>query len=283
MVLGDSALTLSARKNYLDVVDYLLKNGALCNNCNIDGQTALCYAALTGNLRMVRSLIAAGANVCLSNGQDNNTPLLNATSNKFESVMELLLGNGGKLSVNRALVLAFEDMFVEGIKMLFNYGASHTIIPAETLQKALSRAITVLQDGDFVQCLVEHGADVNKTDDTGTLPLTLALSVNNPKIFDYLVEAGADVNQEVDQVSFLEKCVMQRSSVLLGILLKRRATIKAAKDGSSLLARAATFEDLLVTVELIEAGANTADAIEEIEHFAEINLDFRVYWQNYCV
>ena len=48
----------------------------------------------------------------------------------------------------------------------------------------------------LVKCLVEHGADINKENNESKTPLFKACSNGNEAIVKYLVEHGADINKE---------------------------------------------------------------------------------------
>jgi ankyrin repeat protein len=59
--LGDTALKLSAKKPYPDIVKLLIERGANVNAKGPNGHTALIYAAYNGHMENVKLLLAAGA------------------------------------------------------------------------------------------------------------------------------------------------------------------------------------------------------------------------------
>lgn len=59
-------------------------------------RTALMYAALSGRVDMVATLLQAGADVTLATSQDSATALLLAMDNGHDDVVELLLAAGAQ-------------------------------------------------------------------------------------------------------------------------------------------------------------------------------------------
>ena len=60
---GQTALMLATARNHIDVVKYLLKNGAQVNHADDWGGTALIYSVWKGNEDIVRLLLAKKANI----------------------------------------------------------------------------------------------------------------------------------------------------------------------------------------------------------------------------
>jgi len=89
---GDTALILSARNGHLDVVKYLVEQGANLNAQNKAGDTALIESAFNGHLAIVKYLVAQGADITLK-GEKNKTALAWAEARSQEDVVHYLLGN----------------------------------------------------------------------------------------------------------------------------------------------------------------------------------------------
>jgi len=60
-IVKDEALAVAVQKQYPEIVELLLKNGASPNAANDKRQTVLMRAALVGNADILRMLLAAGA------------------------------------------------------------------------------------------------------------------------------------------------------------------------------------------------------------------------------
>eukprot|EP01027_Heterolobosea_sp_BB2_P014661 GEZU01021028.1.p1 GENE.GEZU01021028.1~~GEZU01021028.1.p1 ORF type:complete len:215 (-),score=56.31 GEZU01021028.1:20-664(-) len=126
----------AAREGKLNVLEFLLENGADINFQDKDGYSALHYAALNGHTDVVRHLVKEGANV---NAVDNQlrTPLHRACEkNRFDCVKILVVD--GKADVNKqnrhgwtALHYASYANYSNICVYLLNRGASQELKDSE--------------------------------------------------------------------------------------------------------------------------------------------------------
>ena len=91
---GESPVVAAASAGRLDILDALLKAGALADAQAQSGLCALAAAAMNGHLACVHRLLTAGATVDLSCGRSRSTALLHAARNGHRSVCEALLEAG---------------------------------------------------------------------------------------------------------------------------------------------------------------------------------------------
>jgi hypothetical protein len=61
-VHGNSSLIISISKNYKEIVDYLLENNIDVNLTNVSNRTALFYASVRFDIKMIEKLTDYGAN-----------------------------------------------------------------------------------------------------------------------------------------------------------------------------------------------------------------------------
>lgn len=87
---GWTPLLQATTHRHLEVVQLLLESGADCNATARNGWTALHKAAAEGYLEIVRSLLRQGADRNIKN-HDGDTPLMLASKNQREAVMEILM------------------------------------------------------------------------------------------------------------------------------------------------------------------------------------------------
>jgi ankyrin repeat protein len=88
--VGENALMLAALKKQGDIVDLLLKKGAIVNK---NGWGPLHYAATSGDTNIIKALLKAGAFInALAPNQ--NTPLMMAVLFGGEKAVKLLLSHG---------------------------------------------------------------------------------------------------------------------------------------------------------------------------------------------
>ncbi len=164
---GNTAILFAAEKGRIDVVNYLIEQGAYINYENT-GITACHLAANKGHLEVVKLLIEKGA-------------LVNAETHEGMN----------------ALQFAAMEGHTEVINYLINHGANVNASDTEG-NTPLSLAV---EAGHFemVKLLIRAKGDVNAADITGNTPLINLAMVDNPsweheKIANYLIEQGAKVN-----------------------------------------------------------------------------------------
>ena len=90
---------------------------------------------------------------------------------------------------------------------------------------------------EYLQLLINAGADVNKTDTDGNAtPLILAVGQSKIKCVNTLVNAGADVNKAVGSgITALCTAATKRSTEIITILLRRGSLINKPSLGNNAL------------------------------------------------
>jgi ankyrin repeat protein len=96
---GRSALWWAASRGYEQTVGVLLASNARFDVKNNYGSTPLDKAATRGHLNIARQIIEAGANVNTRNGKDE-TPLYAAASNGHEDIVRLLIEEQANLDIS---------------------------------------------------------------------------------------------------------------------------------------------------------------------------------------
>lgn len=99
---GNNNLLLAAYNNHINNAETLIKQGVDINFKNINGFTALMYAAQCGNEEIVQMLIDAGANV---NIQDSigDTALIYAANNSNETIVQMLIDAGIDVNIKNKI------------------------------------------------------------------------------------------------------------------------------------------------------------------------------------
>jgi ankyrin repeat protein len=165
---GTSVLMFSV--NDARKVRLLLERGADVNHQAQSGATALFVVAnLRGTMDAFRLLLNAGADVNIT-AANGGTVLGVAITSEAEKVV-LLLAKGA--DPNRRLV----------------HGG---VAPLYPLQLAVTAG-----DGEVVDLLVSHGAEINRQDPAGfeLTPLSIAVKNDNLAMVKLLISLGADLNQ----------------------------------------------------------------------------------------
>ena len=183
---------------------------------------ALIDAAYKGNLKKVRKLLEAGADVNTKDEDraydditsgDGYTALIHASNKGHTEIVEALLEAGADINVKSrdgftALILASLWDNTEVVKALLEAGADVNVkdkIGGTALTAASSEWMTVIfgntasfvasvQGYGTVKALVEAGADVNVKSVDGYTALISASGNGYTDMVKALLEAGADVN-----------------------------------------------------------------------------------------
>jgi ankyrin repeat protein len=171
----------------LEVIMYLIENGADVNVKNDGGVTPLYAAAgYNPNVDVIKYLVKKGANLN-TKSQSGGTPLLNSVA-----------GNTN----------------VEVTKYLIKMGADVNEGDNAGFTPLLSASAN--PNVEFVKCLVENGAVVNTNNNTfGTTPLHHAGLNPNVEILKYLITKGADVNANVNGLTPLHTASTEEKKQIL--------------------------------------------------------------------
>ncbi len=159
---ADSLVAEAARAGDLAAVRSLIDSGEDVNEPQVDGSTALLWAAYHGNATMVQSLVAAGAEVDAAN-RYGVTPLLQASRAGDTAVMEALLNAGADPMLahpegETPLLGASRTGNIEAIRLLLARGADVNAAEVYQGQTALMWAAAE-GHADAVNSLLEAGAN----------------------------------------------------------------------------------------------------------------------------
>ena len=163
---GDDAalVAVAAEANNLEKIQQLLSTGANVNVAQVDGMTALHWAASRNDAPMTRRLLEAGADV-----------------------------NAATLYGIRPLGLACENGSPQIVRMLLEkkadaeYGITGGVTPLMTASRT--------GNAEVVRLLIDAGADVKAHEDHQQTALMWAAAEGNTEVVRLLIEAGADIRE----------------------------------------------------------------------------------------
>lgn len=221
---GNSAMMLAESPQ---IVEMMLAKGVDINHINNESCTALINAAIHGHIEVARVLIQADANVHLDGG-GGWTALCAAVGNNYEYIATLLLEAGADPNDERSGHAAlFDAVYFDSpglVQVLVKHGAEISKVCSHentALRKAVgnenrtavecllkngadvhagkSPLLPAIANGDLemARLLLDHGVDLEKTDDGGYTPLFRAVDYGHEQIVDLLLSKGANV-QVVD-------------------------------------------------------------------------------------
>jgi ankyrin repeat protein len=205
---GETALMLAAANDHESVVNLLLESGAEVDG-NGDGKTALMSAAAHGHESVVNLLLQRGAKV-YQRGMDGETSLTLAAANGHESVVSLLLEGGAKANG-------------------WNLGEAPLNSAAANGHESI------------VNLLLERGAKVNRWNRNRETPLRLAAANGHESVVNLLLEAGAEVDQRgEDGETPLRLAAANGHDSIVNLLMKRRARVHEwNREGETVLMNSA--------------------------------------------
>ncbi|KAI0557673.1 ankyrin repeat protein [Gracilaria domingensis] len=196
---GSTALAIASSHGHLQVVQYLLKNGADPEKRNNLGNTALIQAAKNGHSQVVRTLLNANAAAGHIN-DDGNTALTTAAWNGHSEVVGLLVAQVSPdsqlqhrtRSQNTALTIAALHMHLDVAKTLLAAGSNVDHMN----ENGVTALIAASQNGQvqLVSSLLESNANACVSDVNGNTPLHLALMNRHMDVARKLMEYGADLH-----------------------------------------------------------------------------------------
>lgn len=192
---GMTALHWAARQDDLEIAELLVTADADVNASNRYGVTPLTLACTNGNARLVELLLEAGAdpNTTLPGGE---TALMIASRTGRLDPVKALLVRGAH---PHATVRGMGRQEGAGANAFLFRMADPTIFDfkAKSEQTALMWAAAE-GHAEVVAELIEFGSDFRKALGSGFTPLLLAVRAGHIEVAKTLVEAGVDVKERID-------------------------------------------------------------------------------------
>jgi len=224
---GSTALHWAVQADDLELVDALIKAGAKVSTANVAGATPMLIAATNGNAAMITRLLAAGADPNAPLTSFGDTALMMAARTGKIDAVRILLDKGAKPNLQEtwggtsALMWAVGEKHPDVAKLLIERGAdvnAHSYyVPSASgrgfegttpvpnkpaqLEEFASGWLTPLMmaarenELESAKLLAKAGADLNARSGDGKDALSLALFDGSYDVADFLIDAGANVNQ----------------------------------------------------------------------------------------
>jgi ankyrin repeat protein len=187
------------------------------NAAQVDGMTALHWAARYNDLETARALLKARANPKAEN-RYGVTPLSLACTNGSAAMVTLLLEAGADPNAalrggETPLMTASRTGKVEAVKALLAKGAA---VDAKLPQGGQTALMWAAAEGHFavVEALLAAGADFKTQLSTGFTPMLFAARGGYTDIVRALLKAGVDVNEPAQPARNVHKFLRKGSSAL---------------------------------------------------------------------
>lgn len=235
----DQRLIEAVKKSDAKAVRSLIASRIDVSVTELDGSTALHWAAQRDNAEIVGLLLAAGANARTAT-RYNITPLYHAATNGNADIVERLLKagadpNGASEDGETPLMTAALTGKADAIKVLLSHGAD---VHAKDPAKGQTALMWAASEGNAaaVELLLSAGADIQLKSKAGFTPLLFAVRGGSIETVKGLLARGASVNDvATDGTSALNMAVVNAYFELAGLLLDRGADPNAADPRGSAL------------------------------------------------
>jgi ankyrin repeat protein len=227
----------------------LLEAGGDVNGAQVDGMTALHWAAYFDDASTAALLVEAGAKVNAENHY-GVTALSLAATNRNASLVALLLDSGADANASlrggeTVLLTAARTGSLAVVEALLASGAD----PNATERREQTALMWAAADGHaaVVRALIDAGAEIDATLRSGFTPLFFAVREGHIDVVQALVTSGADLNATLERVKDGPDGAVNNASY------------RPVDDGMSSLLLAVRNGHFELAIELVKDGADPND------------------------
>ena len=192
-------LMIASSYGHYDIAKALIDNGALVNLRAGDGFNALMESVRTDNIEIAKLLIENNSDINIKN-KDGKNMIMIACENGNEEMFNLLLENNADINEKSswgasALIYASEKGNINIMQYLIDNGIDVNGKADDNGDTPLLWAVTGQNPYEASKLLIENGADVNATNNSGVAPATI-LAGSVPKVVKLLKDNGADLDKK---------------------------------------------------------------------------------------
>lgn len=258
--LGQTPLLMAAQHGHHRILRALIASGADVNRPTKKGRTALMWASLGGHVDCFEFLVGAGADVNALD-QDGRSCIMSASyGGHVECVRRLLRAGAQVNAANKngwsAVLEASSGGHLECLQILLDAGAQASI-SSKNGDTALLKAIAH-GHVQCAMCLIAAGVDVDAAGKDRQSPLVIASAGGHFDCVDALIKSGASVDSAgKDGEPPLVKAFSGGHAECVRSLVAAGASTSAkTKKGSTALMWASSQGELQCVRELLVAGAD---------------------------
>lgn len=260
-----SALFRAAAGGELSDVEAIVNAGADVDGSINGGPTALMVAAQDGHINIVRFLLRNGADVNAMSKGGGATPLIVACTMGHIEIVKMLIEKGANVNLQKegrrsALVQAAIGGHVEIVNILLEEGANVRVVGGRGFTALMAASFSGKKE--IFRAFVERGAgeDVNLNRLHGQTALSLATMNGHTEIVNDLLALGADINAVMAKDYTLLMMAATSGNIALLQTLKEKGmdfNLNAqTTDGRTALMLAARMGRKDMVNELLRLGAD---------------------------
>jgi ankyrin repeat protein/L-ascorbate metabolism protein UlaG (beta-lactamase superfamily) len=189
-------LMVACLRGQVAAAQLLLKHGAIVGQADLNGATPVSFAMASGNMKVIQLLLKAGVDLA-TQSPTNGTYMHPAAAVGNVEILEFLRSSG--VAVDTAndrgatpLISAAARGQTDAVRWLLAHGADAKHVDtngADALAQCSFRG-----NGATAELLLQAGVDVNKRDNFGRSPLLSSAWMGNDEVMAVLLKAGADPN-----------------------------------------------------------------------------------------
>ena len=269
---GDTCLMCAVENDCSkEVLQAIIDHGGDVNATDQQNCTALLIACDKSNTDAINVLLNAGADTNIALDDSGDTCLMQAVyKDCSKEVMQDIIDHGADVNAtdkthDTALRIACVKGNTNAVNVLLKAGADTYIVKDGCT--CLISAVNNDCSKEVLQAIIDHGADVNATDQQNCTALFIACDKSNTDAINVLLNAGADTNIALDDNSTtcLMHAVFKNSSKeVLQTFIDHGADVNAtSNENATALWLACDERNKHAISVLLKAGANTNIALDD--------------------